>query len=164
MKYLSDQADNKSHEVRQEIHFNENIATPKNGAKVIKGISHGGPLATNLLSGKMDTKSNKYTYHEVNKNDGIVIDLGKVQHFNRIRVLPYNHPIRKYSYCVDVSTNQNDWKIVAERNTSNQINAWHEHTFESISAKFIRIKGSNVSNPGDLFVIVSLEAYFRQAL
>ena len=159
LKAIHDQDKNKLHDVRLGTPFNENVATPKLGAKVINGAVSLGKLAENLLSGKTDSNTTGFTYHVANDNTGIVIELDKVRYVNHVRILTYTH--FSYYYSVDISTNKTDWKKVAEANTSNQTGVWNEHRFDNICTKYIRIKGSCVTNAGYAFCIVSLEAYFR---
>ena len=142
--------------------MNENIATPEHGAKVIHGKVYKGTLATNLLSGIMDTNSDKYTYHYLDGTRGIIIDLGNPKNFNTVRILPHRYPDSKHRYVVDTLPSGDDWKIVGELGyRRNKENPWQEHKFETVNARYLRITGYFVSHSNLYLQIVSLEVYLR---
>ncbi|EPY89513.1 hypothetical protein CB1_000100001 [Camelus ferus] len=124
----------------------ENVATIADCASVIEGVSQS---RNALLNG--DTKNydwdSGYTCHQLGSG-AIVVQLAQPYMIGSIRLLLWDCDDRSYSYYVEVSTNQQQWTMVADR-TKVSCKSWQSVTFERQPASFIRIVGThNTANEG----------------
>ncbi|XP_006737216.1 BTB/POZ domain-containing protein 9-like [Leptonychotes weddellii] len=91
----------------------ENVATIADCASVIEGVSRS---RNALLNG--DTKNydwdSGYTCHQLGSG-AIVVQLAQPYMIGSIRLLLWDCDDRSYSYYVEVSTNQQQWTMVADR-------------------------------------------------
>ena len=127
-----------------------NIATPNHGAKVIRGKVDNGSLETNLLSGNSNIDLGSCTYHLIDDENGIVIQLGYMSRFNYIRLLIPKSEIFtliRLHYSIHISKDQKTWTEVAEKDY-HDIGKWKEEKFDSVIAKFIRLKGYCIWHSG----------------
>ncbi|KAL6033690.1 hypothetical protein STEG23_037187, partial [Scotinomys teguina] len=118
----------------------ENVATIADCASVIEGVSRS---RNALLNG--DTKNydwdSGYTCHQLGSG-AIVVQLAQPYMIGSIRLLLWDCDDRSYSYYVEVSTNQQQWTMVADR-TKVSCKSWQSVTFERQPASFIRIVGTH---------------------
>nr|KAF6461501.1 BTB domain containing 9 [Molossus molossus] len=118
----------------------ENVATIADCASVIEGVSRS---RNALLNG--DTKNydwdSGYTCHQLGSG-AIVVQLAQPYMIGSIRLLLWDCDDRSYSYYIEVSTNQQQWTMVADR-TKVSCKSWQSVTFERQPASFIRIVGTH---------------------
>ena len=139
-----------------------NIATNKYGAKVILGKVSCGTLEKNLLEERTDCNSTLYTYHEATDHQGIVIDLGATKRFNNIRVLPYTAGRWNYIYTAEVSCNQKEWNNVVAADTRNNNEKWQDHRFDTVRARYIRLKGNDAQFTNCSLNLISVTTSLKQ--
>lgn len=156
-KAINDQDKKKVKDYRLRVEPGKNFATPRNGAKVIRGTNHGVVLETVLLLGRKEPKCTQYTCH---KNNDIVIDLGAERWINGIRILAHLYDrVVKNEYYIEVSLDENVWQRVVDCEVHTSNGEWRDHWFEKTRTKFIRIVGNSYGN--DNFLLVSLEALYE---
>ncbi|CAG9585880.1 unnamed protein product [Danaus chrysippus] len=134
----------------------ENVATPKRGARVISG-----DMRSALLDGNSDNYDMErgYTRHNISDaadNPGIVVRLATTTIINHIRLLLWDRDNRSYAYYIEVSVDQKDWVRVIDH--SNYFcRSWQNLYFEPRVVQYIKVVGtSNTVNK--VFHAVSLEA------
>uniref|UniRef100_A0A2K6S6X2 BTB/POZ domain-containing protein 9 n=1 Tax=Saimiri boliviensis boliviensis TaxID=39432 RepID=A0A2K6S6X2_SAIBB len=137
----------------------ENIATIADCASVIEGVSRS---RNALLNG--DTKNydwdSGYTCHQLGSG-AIVVQLAQPYMIGSIRLLLWDCDDRSYSYYVEVSTNQQQWTMVADR-TKVSCKSWQSVTFERQPASFIRIVGTH-NTANEVFHCVHFECPEQQS-
>ncbi|XP_026329697.1 BTB/POZ domain-containing protein 9 [Hyposmocoma kahamanoa] len=134
----------------------ENVATPKRGARVISG-----DMRSALLDGDTDTYDMErgYTRHTISDaadNPGIIVRLATTTIINHVRLLLWDRDNRSYAYYIEVSVDQKDWVRVIDH--SNYFcRSWQNLYFEPRVVQFIKIVGtSNTVNK--VFHAVAMEA------
>ncbi|CAH0718693.1 unnamed protein product, partial [Brenthis ino] len=134
----------------------ENVATPKRGARVVAG-----DMRAALLDGDTDTYDMErgYTRHTISDapdNPGIVVRLAEPTIINHVRLLLWDRDNRSYAYYIEVSVDQKDWVRVIDH--SNYFcRSWQNLYFEGRVVQYIKVVGtSNTVNK--VFHAVSLEA------
>ncbi|KAB0403052.1 hypothetical protein E2I00_018786 [Balaenoptera physalus] len=137
----------------------ENVATIADCASVIEGISR----SQNTLLNK-DTKNydwdSGYTCHQLGSGT-IVVQPAQPYMIRSRWLLLWDCEDQSYSYHVEVSTNQQQWTIVAER-TKVACKSWQSVTVERQPASFIRIVGThNAAN--EVFHYVHFECPEQQS-
>uniref|UniRef100_A0A8C5MNI5 BTB/POZ domain-containing protein 9 n=1 Tax=Leptobrachium leishanense TaxID=445787 RepID=A0A8C5MNI5_9ANUR len=118
----------------------ENVATILECASVIEGVCR---CRNALLNG--DTKNydwdSGYTCHQLGSG-AIVVQLAQPYMIGSIRLLLWDCDDRSYSYYIEVSTNQQQWVMVADR-TKVPCRSWQTITFDRQPTCFIRIVGTH---------------------
>ncbi|XP_021572266.1 BTB/POZ domain-containing protein 9 [Carlito syrichta] len=136
----------------------ENVATIADCASVIEGVSRS---RNALLNG--DTKNydwdSGYTCHQLGSG-AIVVQLAQPYMIGSIRLLLWDCDDRSYSYYVEVSTNQQQWTMVADK-TKVTCKSWQSVTFERQPASFIRIVGTH-NTANEVFHCVHFECPEQQ--
>ncbi|XP_009706072.1 PREDICTED: BTB/POZ domain-containing protein 9-like [Cariama cristata] len=131
----------------------ENVATIADCASVIEGVSRS---RNALLNG--DTKNydwdSGYTCHQLGSG-AIVVQLAQPYMIGSIRLLLWDCDDRSYSYYIEVSTNQQQWTMVADR-TKISCKSWQTITFDKQPASFIRIVGTH-NTANEVFHCVHFE-------
>ncbi|KAM9156437.1 BTB/POZ domain-containing protein 9 isoform 1-T1 [Pangshura tecta] len=131
----------------------ENVATIADCASVIEGVSRS---RNALLNG--DTKNydwdSGYTCHQLGSG-AIVVQLAQPFMIGSIRLLLWDCDDRSYSYYIEVSTNQQQWSMVADR-TKVSCKSWQAITFDRQPASFIRIVGTH-NTANEVFHCVHFE-------
>ncbi|XP_018422888.1 PREDICTED: BTB/POZ domain-containing protein 9 [Nanorana parkeri] len=131
----------------------ENVATTTESASVIEGVSRS---RNALLNG--DTKNydwdSGYTCHQLNSG-AIVVQLAQPYMIGSIRLLLWDCDDRSYSYYVEVSPNQQQWTMVADR-TKVPCRSWQTITFDRQPTCFIRIVGTH-NTANEVFHCVHFE-------
>ncbi|XP_072356430.1 BTB/POZ domain-containing protein 9 isoform X2 [Scyliorhinus torazame] len=122
----------------------ENVATVGASATVTEGVSRS---RNALLNG--DTKNydwdSGYTCHQLGSG-AIVVQLAQPFMIGSIRLLLWDCDDRSYSFYIEVSKNQQQWKMVADR-TKVTCRSWQTISFEPQPVVFIRIVGTyNTAN------------------
>ncbi|XP_045446024.1 BTB/POZ domain-containing protein 9 [Melitaea cinxia] len=134
----------------------ENVATPKRGARVISG-----DMRSALLDGDTDNYDMErgYTRHNISDapdNPGIVVRLATTTIINHIRMLLWDRDNRSYAYYIEVSVDQKDWVRVIDH-SNYYCRSWQNLYFEPRVVQYIKVVGtSNTVNK--VFHAVSLEA------
>uniref|UniRef100_A0A8C0JDQ1 F5/8 type C domain-containing protein n=1 Tax=Chelonoidis abingdonii TaxID=106734 RepID=A0A8C0JDQ1_CHEAB len=109
-----------------------------------------------LLNG--DTKNydwdSGYTCHQLGSG-AIVVQLAQPFMIGSIRLLLWDCDDRSYSYYIEISTNQQQWTMVADR-TKVSCKSWQAITFERQPASFIRIVGTH-NTANEVFHCVHFE-------
>ncbi|XP_069811023.1 BTB/POZ domain-containing protein 9 [Dendropsophus ebraccatus] len=131
----------------------ENVATIAECASVIEGVSRS---RNALLNG--DTKNydwdSGYTCHQLGSG-AIVVQLAQPYMIGSIRLLLWDCDDRSYSYYIEVSTNQQQWTMVADR-TKVPCRSWQTITFDRQPTCFIRIVGTH-NTANEVFHCVHFE-------
>jgi len=139
------------------LHPNENIATSRYQAIVIKG-----EFKTALLDGDVVNYDfdRGFTYHPIDdtNQNSIVIKLGSPSIFNQIKLLLWDKDVRSYSYYIEVSMDEEDWVRILDY--SNYLcRSWQNLNFKPVVARYIRIVGvRNTANR--IFHLVSMEVKY----
>ncbi|CAH2086939.1 unnamed protein product [Euphydryas editha] len=134
----------------------ENVATPKRGARVISG-----DMRSALLDGDTDNYDMErgYTRHNISDapdNPGIVVRLATTTIINHIRMLLWDRDNRSYAYYIEVSVDQKDWVRVIDH-SNYYCRSWQNLYFEPRVVQYIKVVGtSNTVNK--VFHAVELEA------
>ncbi|XP_059482268.1 BTB/POZ domain-containing protein 9 [Neocloeon triangulifer] len=131
----------------------ENVAVQSLSASVIEGVSRS---RNALLNG--DTKTydwdSGYTCHQLGSG-AIVVQLGQPYMLDSIRFLLWDCDMRAYSYYVEVSVNNTDWSMIADK-TREPCRSWQLLRFEKRPVVFIKIVGvHNTAN--EVFHVVHFE-------
>lgn len=115
-----------------------NVATVAQGAIVLEGVSR---TRNALLNGDVKNYDwdSGYTCHQLGSGS-IVIQLGQPYHISSMRMLLWDCDTRTYSFYIETSTNQTDWKIAVDKRDE-QLRSWQQFSFESRPVVFIRIIG-----------------------
>lgn len=131
----------------------ENVATITESASVIEGVSRS---RNALLNG--DTKNydwdSGYTCHQLGSG-AIVVQLAQPYMIGSIRLLLWDCDDRSYSYYIEVSPNQQQWTMVADR-TKVPCRSWQNITFDRQPTCFIRIVGTH-NTANEVFHCVHFE-------
>ncbi|XP_077610991.1 BTB/POZ domain-containing protein 9 isoform X2 [Crocuta crocuta] len=135
----------------------ENIATMKYGAQVVKG-----ELKSALLDG--DTQNydldHGFSRHPIDDDcrSGIEIKLGQPSIINHIRILLWDRDSRSYSYFIEVSMDELDWIRVIDH-SQYLCRSWQKLYFPARVCRYIRIVGTH-NTVNKIFHIVAFECMF----
>ncbi|XP_028653207.1 BTB/POZ domain-containing protein 9 [Erpetoichthys calabaricus] len=135
----------------------ENIATMKYGAQVVKG-----ELKSALLDG--DTQNydldHGFTRHPIEDDcrSGIEVKLGQPFIINHIRLLLWDRDSRSYSYYIEVSMDELDWVRVVNH-SKYLCRSWQNLYFSPRVCRYIRIVGTH-NTVNKVFHVVALECMF----
>lgn len=115
------------------LYPNENIATSRYQAIVIKG-----EFKTALLDGDVVNYDfdRGFTYHPIDdtNQNSIVIKLGSPSIFNQIKLLLWDKDVRSYSYYIEVSMDEEDWVKILDY--SNYLcRSWQNLNFKPVVAR-----------------------------
>ncbi|KAF1376940.1 hypothetical protein PFLUV_G00216700 [Perca fluviatilis] len=135
----------------------ENIATMKYGAQVVKG-----ELKSALLDG--DTQNydldHGFSRHPIEDDcrAGIQVKLGQSSIINHIRLLLWDRDSRSYSYYIEVSMDELDWVRVVDH-SKYLCRSWQELFFTPRVCRYIRIVGTH-NTVNKVFHLVAFECMF----
>ncbi|XP_043916243.1 BTB/POZ domain-containing protein 9 [Protopterus annectens] len=135
----------------------ENIATMKHGAQVVKG-----ELKSALLDG--DTQNydldHGFTRHPIEDDcrSGIEIKLGQPSIINHMRLLLWDRDSRSYSYYIEVSMDELDWVRVIDHSKF-LCRSWQNLYFRPCVCRYIRIIGT-YNTVNKVFHLVAFECMF----
>ncbi|XP_068911776.1 BTB/POZ domain-containing protein 9-like isoform X2 [Tenebrio molitor] len=132
-----------------------NIATPENKAEVIAGNN-----TTFLLTGNRNV--DKYAYHSIDCKNSITVKLGVPSYLNHINMMLWDKDLRYYSYYIEVSLDQENWKKVVDY-SSYSCRSIQDLYFKEEIAQYVRIVGTHNSANGD-FQLIFFEAYFKATI
>uniref|UniRef100_A0A8C8EZ56 BTB/POZ domain-containing protein 9 n=1 Tax=Oncorhynchus tshawytscha TaxID=74940 RepID=A0A8C8EZ56_ONCTS len=137
----------------------ENIATMKHGAQVVKG-----ELKSALLDG--DTQNydldHGFSRHPIEEDGraGIQVKLGQPYIVNHVRLLLWDRDSRSYSYYVEVSMDELDWVRVVDHSKF-LCRSWQSLFFTARVCRYVRIVGTH-NTVNKVFHLVAFECMFTQ--
>lgn len=139
----------------------ENVATMKHGAQVVKG-----ELKAALLDG--DTQNydldHGFSRHPIEEDghsrSGIQIKLGQPFIINHVRLLLWDRDSRSYSYYVEVSMDELDWVRVVDHSKF-LCRSWQNLFFQARVCRYVRVVGTH-NTVNKVFHLVALECMFTQ--
>ncbi|XP_057679210.1 BTB/POZ domain-containing protein 9 [Corythoichthys intestinalis] len=135
----------------------ENIATMKHGAQVVKG-----ELKSALLDG--DTQNydldHGFSRHPIEEDGraGIQVKLGQPAIINHVRLLLWDRDSRSYSYYIEVSMDDLDWVRVVDH-SKYLCRSWQNLYFEPRVCRYVRIVGTH-NTVNKVFHLVAFECMF----
>uniref|UniRef100_A0A8C6L3V0 BTB/POZ domain-containing protein 9 n=1 Tax=Nothobranchius furzeri TaxID=105023 RepID=A0A8C6L3V0_NOTFU len=135
----------------------ENIATMKYGAQVVKG-----ELKSALLDG--DTQNydldHGFSRHPIEEDgrSGIQVKLGQSSIINHIRLLLWDRDSRSYSYYIEVSMDELDWVRVIDHSKF-LCRSWQNLYFTPRVCRYVRIVGTH-NTVNKVFHLVAFECMF----
>ncbi|XP_073349487.1 BTB/POZ domain-containing protein 9 isoform X2 [Pagrus major] len=135
----------------------ENIATMKYGAQVVKG-----ELKSALLDG--DTQNydldHGFSRHPIEEDGraGIQVKLGQASIINHIRLLLWDRDSRSYSYYIEVSMDELDWVRVVDH-SKYLCRSWQNLFFTPRVCRYVRIVGTH-NTVNKVFHLVAFECMF----
>ncbi|KAI1897337.1 hypothetical protein AGOR_G00082280 [Albula goreensis] len=135
----------------------ENIATMKHGAQVVKG-----ELKSALLDG--DTQNydldHGFSRHPIEDDGraGIQVKLGQPFIINHIRILLWDRDSRSYSYYIEVSMDELDWVRVVDH-SKYLCRSWQNLYFPARVCRYVRIVGTH-NTVNKVFHLVAFECMF----
>ncbi|XP_043962819.1 BTB/POZ domain-containing protein 9 [Gambusia affinis] len=135
----------------------ENIATMKHGAQVVKG-----ELKSALLDG--DTQNydldHGFSRHPIEEDgrSGIQVKLGQPSIINHIRLLLWDRDSRSYSYYIEVSMDELDWVRVIDH-SKYLCRSWQNLYFTPRVCRYVRIVGTH-NTVNKVFHLVAFECMF----
>uniref|UniRef100_A0A673FV99 BTB/POZ domain-containing protein 9-like n=1 Tax=Sinocyclocheilus rhinocerous TaxID=307959 RepID=A0A673FV99_9TELE len=135
----------------------ENIATMKYGAQVVKG-----ELKSALLDG--DTQNydldHGFSRHPIEEEGraGIQVKLGQAFIINHIRILLWDRDSRSYSYYIEVSVDELDWVRVVDHSKF-LCRSWQNLYFSPRVCRYVRIVGTH-NTVNKVFHLVAFECMF----
>lgn len=135
----------------------ENIATMKHGAQVVKG-----ELKSALLDG--DTQNydldHGFSRHPIEEDGraGIQVKLGQPSIINHVRLLLWDRDSRSYSYHIEVSMDELDWVRVVDH-SKYLCRSWQSLFFTARVCRYVRIVGTH-NTVNKVFHLVAFECMF----
>ncbi|XP_060947402.1 BTB/POZ domain-containing protein 9 [Limanda limanda] len=135
----------------------ENIATMKYGAQVVKG-----ELKSALLDG--DTQNydldHGFSRHPIEEDGraGIQVKLGQSFIINHVRLLLWDRDSRSYSYYIEVSMDELDWVRVVDHSKV-LCRSWQNLYFTPQVCRYVRIVGTH-NTVNKVFHLVAFECMF----
>lgn len=154
---LQTESNNMSLKYRGVLYPNENIATSRYNAIVIKGEFKSALLDGDVVNYDFDRG---FTYHPIDdtNQNSIIIKLGSPSIFNQIKLLLWDKDVRSYSYYIEISMDEEDWIRILDYSTY-LCRSWQNLRFEPVVGRFIRIVGvRNTANR--IFHLVSMEVRY----
>ncbi|KAK6180857.1 hypothetical protein SNE40_008833 [Patella caerulea] len=131
----------------------ENVATIKNSAVVIEGVSRSRNALINGDVKNYDWDSG-YTCHQLGSG-AIVIQLAQPYVISSMRLLLWDCDDRSYSFYIEVSVDHQTWTMVADKQRE-FCKAWQLIEFDPIPVAFIRIVGTH-NTANEVFHCVHFE-------
>ncbi|KAI8480542.1 PREDICTED: BTB/POZ domain-containing protein 9-like [Branchiostoma belcheri] len=134
----------------------ENIATLRHGASVIKGEMKAALLDGDCTNYDLDRG---FTRHPIEENNGgVVVKLGQPSIINTIRLLLWDRDTRSYSYYLEVSMDEKDWLRVVDHSRY-LCRSWQTLHFPTRVIKYVRIVGVH-NTVNKVFHLVSFECLY----
>ncbi|KAK2853040.1 hypothetical protein Q7C36_008241 [Tachysurus vachellii] len=138
----------------------ENIATMKHGAVVVKGELKSALLDGDTQNYDLDHGFTRHPIEEDGRSAGIQIRLGQPSIINHIRLLLWDKDSRSYSYYIEVSMDELDWVRVVDHSKF-LCRSWQNLYFQARVCRFIRVVGTH-NTVNKVFHLVALECMFTQ--
>ncbi|XP_018934784.1 BTB/POZ domain-containing protein 9-like [Cyprinus carpio] len=136
----------------------ENIATMKHGAVVVKGEMKSALLDGDTQNYDLDHGFSRHPIEEEGRATGIQVRLGQSSIINHIRLLLWDKDSRSYSYYIEVSMDELDWVRVVDHSKS-LCRSWQHLYFPARVCRFIRVVGTH-NTFNKVFHLVALECMF----
>ncbi|XP_077494297.1 BTB/POZ domain-containing protein 9-like [Amblyomma americanum] len=131
----------------------ENVATVAQSAYVVEGVSRSRNALINGDTAKYDWDSG-YTCHQLG-NGAIVVQLAQPYRVDSMRLLLWDCDSRQYSYYVEVSVDQQNWNMVADKRNE-LCRSWQLLRFPRQPVVFVRIVGTH-NTANEVFHCVHFE-------
>ncbi|ELU08603.1 hypothetical protein CAPTEDRAFT_220698 [Capitella teleta] len=138
----------------------ENIATLRHGAQVIRGEMKSALLDGDFNNYDLDRGFSRHPIDDNNPQQGIVVQLGSASIINTIRLLLWDKDMRSYSYHIEVSMDEKDWVRVIDH-TRFQCRSWQYLRFPQRVVKFVKITGTH-NSVNRVFHLVCFECMFSK--
>ncbi|CAG5124300.1 unnamed protein product [Candidula unifasciata] len=132
----------------------ENVATDKNSALVIEGVSRTRNALINGNTHNYDWDSG-YTCHQLGSG-AICIQLAQPYVLSTMRLLLWDCDDRSYNFYIEVSTDQQKWVLVVDRRQES-CKSWQTFAFDPLPVTFIRIVGTH-NTANEVFHCVHFES------
>ncbi|XP_026101371.1 BTB/POZ domain-containing protein 9-like, partial [Carassius auratus] len=136
----------------------ENIATMKHGAVVVKGEMKSTLLDGDTQNYDLDHGFSRHPIEEDGRATGIQVRLGQSFIINHIRLLLWDKDSRSYSYYIEVSMDELDWVRVVDHSKS-LCRSWQHLYFPARVCRFIRVVGTH-NTVNKVFHLVALECMY----
>uniref|UniRef100_A0A8C1VAF1 BTB/POZ domain-containing protein 9 n=1 Tax=Cyprinus carpio TaxID=7962 RepID=A0A8C1VAF1_CYPCA len=136
----------------------ENIATMKHGAVVVKGEMKSALLDGDTQNYDLDHGFSRHPIEEEGRATGIQVRLGQSSIINHIRLLLWDKDSRSYSYYIEVSMDELDWVRVVDHSKS-LCRSWQHLYFPARVCRFIRVVGTH-NTFNKVFHLVALECMY----
>ncbi len=130
---LKHESNDMSLKYRGVLYPNENVATSRYQAIVLKGEFKSALLDGDASNYDLDRG---FTYHPIDdaNQHAIVVKLGSATIFNQIKLLLWDRDIRSYSYFVEVSMNEEDWVRIIDY-SDYLCRSWQNLVFRPVVAR-----------------------------
>ncbi|KAK2897055.1 hypothetical protein QQF64_005310 [Cirrhinus molitorella] len=138
----------------------ENIATMKHGAVVVKGEMKSALLDGDTQNYDLDHGFSRHPIEEEGRAAGIQVRLGQPSIINHIRLLLWDKDSRSYSYYIEVSMDELDWVRVVDHSKF-LCRSWQHLYFPARVCRFMRVVGTH-NTVNKVFHLVALECMFTQ--
>ncbi|XP_060781307.1 BTB/POZ domain-containing protein 9 isoform X1 [Neoarius graeffei] len=138
----------------------DNIATMKHGAVVVKGELKSALLDGDTQNYDLDHGFTRHPIEEDGRSAGIQIRLGQPSIINHIRLLLWDKDSRSYSYYIEVSMDELDWVRVVDHSKF-LCRSWQNLYFQARVCRFIRVVGTH-NTVNKVFHLVALECMYTQ--
>ncbi|TRY98338.1 hypothetical protein DNTS_025960 [Danionella cerebrum] len=138
----------------------ENIATMKHGAAVVKGELKSALLDGDTQNYDLDHGFSRHPIEEEGRAAGIQVRLGQPSIINHIRLLLWDKDSRSYSYYIEVSMDELDWVRVVDHSKF-LCRSWQQLYFPARVCRFIRVVGTH-NTVNKVFHLVALECMYTQ--
>ncbi|KAM3876905.1 BTB/POZ domain-containing protein 9-like [Diretmus argenteus] len=137
----------------------ENIATMKHGAQVVKGELKAALLDGDTQNYDLDHGFSRHPIEEEGHGrSGIQVKLGQPSIINHIRLLLWDRDSRSYSYYVEASMDRLDWVRVIDH-TNCLCRSWQNLFFQSRICRYVRVVGT-YNTVNKVFHLVALECMY----
>ncbi|KAA0718288.1 BTB/POZ domain-containing protein 9 [Triplophysa tibetana] len=138
----------------------ENIATMKHGAVVVKGELKSALLDGDTQNYDLDHGFSRHPIEEEGRAAGIQVRLGQPSIINNIRLLLWDKDSRSYSYYIEVSMDELDWVRVVDHSKF-LCRSWQHLYFPARVCRFIRVVGTH-NSVNKVFHLVALECMYTE--
>lgn len=138
----------------------ENIATMKHGAVVVKGEMKSALLDGDTQNYDLDHGFSRHPIEEEGRAAGIQVRLGQPSIINHLRLLLWDKDSRSYSYYIEVSMDELDWVRVVDHSKF-LCRSWQHLYFPARVCRFIRVVGTH-NTVNKVFHLVALECMYTQ--
>ncbi|XP_013386966.1 BTB/POZ domain-containing protein 9-like isoform X2 [Lingula anatina] len=139
IKFKTEKRDMELH-YRGFLTLNENIATMRHGAKLVRGEMKAALLDGDTLNYDLDRG---FSRHPIDDTNGeLVVELAQPSIINTARLLLWDRDMRSYSYYIDVSMDDKDWVRVVDH-TKYLCRSWQNLHFPARVVRFLKIGGTH---------------------
>ncbi|KAM4602472.1 BTB/POZ domain-containing protein 9-like [Polymixia lowei] len=137
----------------------ENIATMRHGAQVVKGELKSALLDGDTQNYDLDHGFSRHPIEEEgHSRSGIQVKLGQPSIINHITLLLWDRDSRSYSYYVEVSMDELDWVRVIDHSRF-LCRSWQNLFFQPRVCRYVRVVGTH-NTVNKVFHLVALECMY----